>query len=153
MLQFRHFNLFSFSTSDSLYSLSSRPTQPQPWPLPPPRVTSQEPDASVTATSCAGDASELHDVELNESSLRDRIVKAEQSTTPPAPLQATDSVNLKTSSQQPEQAFIVQDSERHVSLSSNILHFNHAHSHYLFATLAGPSFRHRCYRCTETSCL
>ena len=72
--------------------------QPQPWPLPPPRVSSQNPDETLTPRIL--DASDSNEAEVNVSPSNEEIKEVESGAAPSAPLDADNEAFMKSSLQQ-----------------------------------------------------
>ncbi len=89
--------------------------QPQPWPLPPPRVTSQEPDEN-TLTPRILDASDSNAAEVNVSSLKEEIKEVESGAASSAPFDADCEVFMKSSLQQEHEVHARESESNHLNV-------------------------------------
>jgi hypothetical protein len=107
---------------DHLLSVRFPPTQPQPWPLPPPRVVSTELDAatafsplSTVASDNPPDNSTIQETAMSLAKVEDvPALEADQSSALSASFEATDSGSNLPSSYQHSKAFNEQESESNV---------------------------------------
>jgi hypothetical protein len=136
-----------------LASRSSRPTHPRPWPLPPPRVATAEPDGTnsleplfpvpsenQSAASITENSSIFSDqaTDLRAQEADKRVID---------PLQAEDTSESPPPSDHIESSLDSKDSGINVSAPE------HFRPQQLFFYLdAGSTLRRRCCRCPSTSC-
>ena len=94
--------------------------QPQPWPLPPPRVSSQNPDETLTPRIL--DASDSNAAEVNVSSSNEEIKEVESGAAPSAPFDADNEAFMKSSLQQEHEVHARESESNDVNVGPLTLH-------------------------------